>query len=188
MRQGAADAEVGAAKARSALSGVQLGELPRKRKVPHETTEAARLVASQFHLPRHGAGSPAAQEAATAAAQLAQLSSRLHDAEPGLPKRPSVEFVPPTLPGAGSPLGEKHRAGSSHDPRLEAQDVLLHGHDGHGDALHAQAEQDAAAKRQQSDAKRSERAAAGYADATRAMKSAMERKLRMGSATRSGEL
>ena len=166
---------------------MQLGELPRKRKVPHETTEAARLVASQFHLPRHGAGSPAAQEAGTAAAQLAQLSSRLHDAEPGLPKRPSVEFVPPTLPGAGSPLGEKHRAGS-HDPRLEAQDVLLHGHDGHGDALHAQAEQDAAAKRQQSDGKRSGRAAAGYADATRAMKSAMERKLRMGSATRSGEL
>ena len=49
-------------------------------------------------------------------------------------------------------------------------------------------EQDAAAERQQTDGKRSERTAADYADATRAMKSTIERKLRMGSATRSGEL
>ena len=48
-------------------------------------------------------------------------------------------------------------------------------------------EQDAAAERQQTDGQRSERTA-DYADATRAMKSTIERKLRMGSATRSGEL
>lgn len=149
--------------------------------VPEAAAAAAAAVAGQVRFNRPGEAESEEPTEGTLA-QLSRLGARARsrtDTGSREAKAAEVLFTPPTLPGVGSPLGEQAVApAGSEDAKHMASQVLR------GLAINARRTRPGATAKPADAAM----VMAGFADASRALASAMERKAQMAGAARSNDL
>ena len=173
-------------KAKAALAGVQI---PGAKKPPLEGDRAAEAaaaaVAAQIHFQRPRSANSATIEDSVQGdtlSQLSQLGARAAQAGAVSPPKSAktVQFTPPSLPGVGSPQGEKRTPEGG--AREIAEQALR------GVSASSTGQRQAAGMLDKAQPTDAETVKAGFAEASLAMKNAMLNKARMAGAARSNEL